>query len=1286
MADVKQPVGFGELFDTAARRDFITEAYKKTEDLMTYGQPVEGYKPSYESVNGLTKEFGLNEEQMKTLSGALSPEELQHRAEAFRQQNDDKKKLDDAGWKGVAAEGLAYMVDPAMLPTYLIKSPLVVGKALEMAGARVAGRASVGVIDRAVGAGIVGAGTGVAQEGVLSSFDTNRDVNDVILAGLSGAVGGAAFSTLADGGAALLNRVSGRRELGRAMQEAVDAVDYDNHLQLINDADKMLTGASMGRLENRAYDSYFSNLQDVIPDAVARKRVLSEGEALDKLISELSPVAAQRLDRGKRLELEARAKQAEYNRNAAVSAADELSATPLSGSGKSLSSARQARSDELAALRQQVEANRIESEQLRSELEPHTKGEYAQAVSDISRLQQGIIPDRLKQRYLDLIKDQDAAPPYEQVRSHMPEPKEEKVIPEVAEEKVDIEAKSEDKPDTSIGAKEVEGAIIFRDTEGDVISDTYADNLSHMRKLGEQIPVTRVAGSTALYTRVMAKMKDSSLRGLASLVFNDPHGTKGGPQSAVAFADAMRTRIAPEATFIEDMSREQYIKAKGVSPLQLGKYNQETINFNRDIATKINELTDLRPLADDDAVTKAAKARAKAYNESLKLMKRYGVRGFEDVEERASYQPIIFGKADVQTALDKFGEDAVLEVLTRGYMGGKIPLSSKSAMIVAENTLERYYRRSGAVQVTKPSSSISGRISEMVNELKANNVPDLEIKTVINMLQDKALDESISARAMKSLEPNINATTLDGLRFVDIMDTSMAGVDKYVRDAAAQSAFAKHGLKSRRQVEDTITEAFKRHRKELSEMTDRYNREVESLAKIDKSKLLPEQYEPAEQFVKDYERMGDMTKYRKFLDDYEQDYYNGIKAAFGEPIEDANSLNTAMGIMGKSVNLMMLGFSGLAQVADIGVVIGRAGLGAVLRNVPHSSVNGVRSLLPSAKGFMKSQDFNNLREVMGTIGHQDYLFGHKMMNGAEYGDAVIGHVSAADKVLDRVGWLQSTLSFLRPMQGFIDELSARSMMTNLVSLSKNGMFTGKVRKNFTEIGKISDESLDASLDHIRKEMGKGADIFEAIRTMEPALRDELGTAIRTVHTSNISRSYYGELPAFTNTSMGKVFLKLQSFALVAYEKSIQRGIRGDVAGLVAATAWSAGIASMFIDVDVAVQSLKQPEYKRDEFIRKRTEEERAYTIAGRMSQVAMLSTAAQFANLVNPYQDSIMKPFGEYRGVAASGALGKIGQAGKAAASLATDQSSDPESDEYKVYGAIPLLNTAVGMAILNTL
>ena len=82
----------------------------------------------------------------------------------------------------------------------------------------------------------------------------------------------------------------------------------------------------------------------------------------------------------------------------------------------------------------------------------------------------------------------------------------------------------------------------------------------------------------------------------------------------------------------------------------------------------------------------------------------------------------------------------------------------------------------------------------------------------------------------------------------------------------------------------------------------------------------------------------------------------------------------------------------------------------------------------------------------------------------------------------------------------------------------------------------------------------------------------------------------------------------------------------------------------------------------------------------------MFSTLAQVINLGNPYEDSWMKPIGEYRGVAAAGAFGKVGQSAGAAGRLWAGESTDPESDKYKLYNTVPLMNTAVGMAVLNTL
>lgn len=1282
---VPQEQSFGDLFGAAARNNWILQQKQQSEDLMTYGTPVEGYKPSYEDVSKITTDYKLTDEQSKVLSGSMSPEELQYRAKVFKDNNDSKKTLDNAGWRGMAAEVLSYAADPVMLPTYALKTPMVVGQIATKLGFQFSKTAVTGAIERAVGAGIVGGATGLGQEAVLSMYDPNRDVNDVVLAGISGVVGGAAFSSLADGGAAIFERVTAKRQLGKAMDEAVEAFDWDNSINLVNSADHELTGASMGRIENTQYGKYFDMLQGEIPDEMARKRVLTEGDAINKLIDDLTPTAEARMSRGQRMEAEAQIKATSHDMELIAQRLAEVEATVPAGSGKALSKARQDRTTELSSLRSQLDDLRAQVVTKQNELSPHTTGEYAEAVGDISRLKQGIIPDRLKERYLDLITPEDPAPAFNEAVAGLPPVKEEPaVLPEQAAQEA---AKPVEQPDTSVGAAEVKGSIIFPDTEGKEISDTYANVLGGLQKIGERIPVTKVAGSTALYTRVMAGTKDNTLRGIASLVFNDPHGVKGAPQSAIAFSDTMRTSIMPKAFFIENAAKEQYIKQLGVNPLfQAGRYNEELIKFDRNIMLRMAELTDTVIGDADDAITRAAKARAQAYAESLKLMKRYGVRGFENVEERASYTPVTFGKTDITSALDQYGEDAVREVLARGYMTGKVPLSAKSARLVADNTLERYYRKTGKVAAVKPSESISGKIAEVVNELREGGVDDSEIRTVINMLQDKAHDESISARAMQSLHPNLAAETTDGLRFVDLVDSSTAGVDKYVRDAAAQAAFAKYGMRSRRQVEDTITEAFKRHRQQLTELTDNYNRAKDSLSKIDRSKALPSIVSELEKTIKDYERLGDINKYRKFLDNYEEDFFNGVKVTFGEPVEQANSIAYAASSTGKLVNLMMLGFSGLAQVADLGVTIARSGVGATLRNLPTTLYHGVRSLLPSARYFETNNQLSNMAEIFGTVSHQDYLFGHKMMKGAEYGDAVIGQVSRADKILDNIGWLQSTMSFLRPMQGMIDELSARSIMANIVDLSKKGMFTGKVRKSFLELGKMSEDSLDSSMTHIKSQMDSGKDIFEAIRTLDPKLRDELGTAIRTIHTFNIGRSYYGELPAFTNQSLGKIFMKLQSFALVAYEKSIQRGFRNDQAGLVAATAWSAGLAYLWSEVDVRAQSLKQPESKRDEYVRKRLEDEMAYTVAGRMSQLAVLSTLAQVMNVANPYQDSVLKPFGEYRGVAAGGAIGKAGQAVAAGARLATEQSVDPDADIYKVYGAVPLLNTAIGMAILNTL
>lgn len=1287
--------GFGELFSTAARQNFLFAAKQDYENRMSYGKPVEGYKPAYEDVSKMQRDMGLTEEQGAILSGALSPEELQYRASEFQRKNEGKKQLDNAGWKGVAAEMLSYAADPAMLPGLFVKSPYVVARALSTIGIKASQSAVLGAVERATGAGIVGLAQGAAQEAGLTMYDESRDGNDIAIAAASGLIGGVVFSGLADAAGAGYRAATATRALGREMNETVERVDW-SPLALTNDAEKTLNVGVTNRLLDSDYTRAFKGLEGEVPDPIARKRVLSEGQAINQLISDLTPTAEARMARGPRMELEGNIKAGNHELGRLNARIAEVEASAPTGSGKSLATARAARSQELASLRQQVQSQQESINQLSLTLEPHKSGEFAQAVSDIGRLRNGIIPDNLKARYLDLITPDDAAPAHAEAMSNLPAKKEEAAVLPAEAQRTEKDALSptvDKTSDTSVGAKEAEGVILFSDTdtEGAMISEVMGKSLGDMRKLGEQIPIVKAAGSTSIYARVMSKMKDNTLRGVGALVFNDPHGARTPIQSSVAWADSMRTRIMPKFAAIENMARDEFINRSGINQLfDAAGTNKAITDFNRQVALAINELTTTAIDASDSAVIKAAKARAGAYQEALEVAKRYGVRGFEEVESRASYQTVKIGRNDMTTAMDNFGEDEVREALVRGYMGAKKPLSQKSATLVADAYLDRYYRGTSAVvsKSSKPSNRVA--LQAVQDELKASGVPEKEIQTVLNMIENKDLDANISARAMDSLHPDINATTLNGLRFVDLMYTSQGGVDQYVRELTASASFARYGIKSRRQMEDTITEAFKSHRKDIEDLTIQYKEAVERKGKlgegVDSSRV--------DKIITDYERAygkggKDLTSYRNFLDSFEEDYFDGVKVAFGEPIAEASQGEAIAGNLGKLTNMMLLGFSGIAQVADMGITVARSGVGAVLRNLPTSLYHGARSLLPSQKYFMQNTELTQIAEIMGSISHQDYIFGHKMMNGAEYGDAVIGQVTRAGKVLDNIGWAQSSLSLLRPMQGMIDELSARSLLTNIVSLSKGGSFTGKTRKAFLEIGRMSEESLDASMKHIKSRMGSGDDIYAAVRTLDPKLRDELGTAIRSVHNSNIGRAYFGELPAFSNKAMGKMFLKLQSFALTAYEKGIQRGLRNDQAGFIAATAWSAGIAYMWAEADVRIQSLKVPEDKREEYVTKRLDDQRLYTVAGRMSQLAAFSTMAQIYNIANPYgndTDSALSPLGKYQGMAPLGAVGKVGQGIAAGARLATDESTDEEADKYKVYGAIPLLNTVTGMAVLNTL
>lgn len=1350
---------FGDLYGIARQRDQV-QGLSEAVTAPYLGSDVEdGYKVSMEEAQKYQKNYGLNQDQANILSGATSPKDLDYRADLLRKQNENKKTLEDAGWKGVLAEGAAYMSDPVTLPLMAVRAPVLAPRVIGMVGAKIAGQA------------VLGGAVGLATEAALATMDSNRDTRDVLIAGMGGAVGGAALESAvqmfgkvagrvgakaatdlgADAGSSVpIGRTEPTLNIGERAPNTVEATTPPEHTPdaLIKEGDTKFDQAVTDHTESALYRATDTNLANEIPDPVQRKVALSEGDILETFKKELQPDAESKLSRGSRQVIEQDLHDANFKLQNAQESLAALSDTPLTGSGKQLSAARSARSDEIANLNNQVKALTEQVQQHTDDLAKSNRGGvYHEAAADIDRLNQGIIPERFKERYIEMKSQQgDDLPRFEQL-------KEQAGIKEDVPEKLnDTTEPLSESPfgGDSAGAARLNTTVL---QEGELWE--YGSGFNAMRarlaSLGQRTPVYKQTGSTSATVRMLRNIKDASLRGATNIFFENPLGSRTGVQSVHTLSDFFEKKLAPELVFGNNQALRDYFGEVGITKRDMlyrpAKINEATLEFDKQVVLKINSLEggDVRIYPDDDAITRAAKLRAKAFKQGLRLNQRYGVRGWSGIQSDVNYHPVVDDLNKFTDALDKFDEADVVDTMVNAYMNGKVKLTRKSAELVAKAKMGRYYTGNlgkvssaeaksnagvlknvlkslysspedlanrikanfdflpeGAVNrisnlaMTNPERSellnalrkelvgfegeklgdvpsgevaqkmaasiykeqYSADASNLVKELYSKNLSPEQIDDIVQEVITKEMNANVSSRAMQSLKPDITASsTFDvggtKLQYVDLMDTSVERSVKYLNEASANAALAANGIRSRFEAEKLIDDLFTKHREDLHELA----------------------------------RKGeDFSAYRKQLDGYQKDFATAMKHLYREPLEEQTGSQVAGKLVGRIVNLALMGFSGTAQMADLGITLARSGIIAVAKNVPMVSYNGVKSGLGMTETFVRDMQLNNIKNVMGAVSQQEFLFGHKLYKGSEYSDAVIGKFAKMDRALANIGWVQGLMNLMRPVQGAIDELSARSLMDNVMQMARGDMFTGKSRKQFIEIGKIDESSLDAALSHLMENDKKGINMYDAMRSMRPELRDKLGTAIRTIHTSNIGRSYFGELPMFVNQEWGKYMLRLQTFMLNSWEKQVQRGIRYDKAGLTSSTLFGLGIAYATVGGEMQLRSLALPEDKRDEYISNKIDDHRMMTAVSRVSQFGLITLPIQMFNSTGLVpEDNELYQLGEYRGVAAGGATSKIAQGVKSGINLATDNSTDEDRDAANLRSIIPWMNTAYGAAFYNT-
>ncbi|ARB11258.1 hypothetical protein [Marinomonas phage CPP1m] len=1012
-----------------------------------------------------------NESELAFLSQSVSPENLSHRIDRIEADKAAKQTLEQAGMEGVGMEMLAGVTDPLLLPTMFL------------GGVGVAGKFKTA---KAVATSMLsGASQNVAAEYLLKQGDTQRTDEDLMIA----AAGGAIFSGSITAGAIGIKTGLNTR-IVRANQ-----IEAENK--------QALTEASVG-LEYKKADSA---LATEVPNPVQRKSFMTEKEIIAKLQEEVGTrqdtISSKNIKKAKSGFNEYRKRQ--------LAKIEKLKETPF----KKPSS----RNKQIKQLQVSIE----EAQAARDNLIAENNAKLS-TNSKLDQLQNGKIPDDLLDRYKEMKMESgefDADQPTRDTVS-LPVRKEQVEDPEEGVEvKDDVQ---------SMGAMKVSSEFKDIATYDNLLPDTEVEEISNQvydaATLGFNTPrVSRMASKAAGFrstSTIVDTAPDNATRGLGIQTLKNGTRTIEGHQSIEEVADTLFHRNVPDYSVYED-AFDQYAKSKKVGILSKDRVRLKE-EFDKEIvlAQARGEVEPNRASSEDSPVIKAAKARSRIYERSLKLNKDGRTIGFESVEHSNSYHSVVFDSSKILTAKSGSGEDAiahadrVINTIAKAYQNGKIKLSRENAVRLAETQVARSFAYKHGT-FNKVMSDNEYKLLD--KELEANGV-DITVREELkqNLFNKEDLD-NMSPRAMFSLSPDLTAST-GGVRMVDLIDTSMNRVMKYASDAAAHRGLSLQGYRSRHQWMRAVEEARKQSMNELRKELDNPNKKVaenaaRELAKVERG-------------------------------DYADLLIDSMSLIFKEPLQSgSDAVEDLSKILRKQTSITRLRSTGLMSIPEYAIAMARNGGLSVISQLPSARRFDLRTTSIQKDEFMKA-----FSDSISATGHQEYLFGAQFYNNSDFDDATktrLGNI--LNKVQGKMMNVTMTVNAFRTFQHGGEEMVARSIIKNLKDLSTSGKMTSNIKSSLVKVGGLSEDQVNQMITHFNN--NPELDIFDSIRSMEPELNIAVSTAVRNTIGSSFMRMGVGETVPYANREMGKVLTSLLNFTIGSWEKMVVRGVKSDGLGLMA---------------------------------------------------------------------------------------------------------------------------------------
>ena len=664
------------------------------------------------------------------------------------------------------------------------------------------------------------------------------------------------------------------------------------------------------------------------------------------------------------------------------------------------------------------------------------------------------------------------------------------------------------------------------------------------------------------------------IRGFGGQLAADPQmNTKG-----VTNAGTTSQRVYSQLINLEG-GREAQAVAMYAAEMKLSKL--ETLAFTQGEGALRKEFDNKVTLAHtkgidfgSEAIALAAQARSETLQVALGMKQEVGVGGFDKAKAVPQYWPMLPHLGKMQESTNKLGREAVVAVLEEAYATGKRELSRRSARIVANAQYERTMSRGLVHQEKKHSLADAGNRAILEADLRKAGVDDAQIKSFIEELDFATEQVSVSSRARFSLFANMGAE-VNGLRLVDVIDTSPDVVKTYARETAGDVAIARQGYATRRELESTIRLAEETDKNITHDIIAANNARIEALnreraiskserrAEIDKEILelnreIKKTEKDRKSYQEDYRDLGDFVKML---------YHESIDAVKGK----TSKLVQTSRAMRKLQNVWSLGNLGFAVVGEHANLIVRHGLGVYLKAFPPSATFGTGYKTRSAA----RQEIESLAGAWGSRENELLRNDYALRNTSEADSD--GILRLMDKGLSKAEDVTGVLSFFKSLQRTGENISIN---ISIDKLQKAAMGKRKYNKHDLQelySAGLSPESLDSIFKYMRSNFKKNEDgsITSNLAGMPPELRHELGDALRAVWSRDMQRAQLGETSVWSNTELGKVMLQYRGYSLLAIEKQLIAGASHRPVVLALQAILGSALATLAYSARSYLQSLRE---------------------------------------------------------------------------------------------------------------